>query len=459
MFDKLRNRAKERLGLLWWYSALQFAFSKVENLVNLFVGAFLMVDLVGQDDLGAVVPFRMIIGFAMLPMGVLTRTAVKFINAFHVGERKGEVKALLRDLCAVALGLSLLAVIVLSVGREFVQDRIKFSDPRIYWVMVATLVVSIWMPVLNVAAQGLMRFRHMILSGVVRPLVYLVLMLLLLERFQLLGYLTALLGASCAVLLYLCWSVREYMAPDIRAESYGAEWSKIRQYGLNVGGVALLFGFSAIVEPWTIRNFASRMDSAGYYVAFMFGQIPMYLSAAFTPFLFPLISQRHEQGEKTEHMLIQSVSAMLVIGVPLMIFFILGGEWFLGLRASWSEYVDYAPLLWKVSVVSILQSVLGAFVAHENACSRFRYVKWFVPVLVAEIALLYCLMGWHVFQQVLPAGPWNAVQSVVQHKLVFAVWMMIGTRAVLVLAAGWCFLVRGPRAKTRRLEEGEMDFS
>jgi len=294
------------------------------------------------------------------------------------------------------------------------------------------------MPVLRVAAQGLMRFRYMILSGVVRPIVYLILMLLLLKRFQLLGYLIALLGASFAVVLYLLWSVREYIGPEIRAEGYGAEWGKIRRYGLNVGSVALLVGFAAIIEPWTIRNFTPRMDSAGYYVAFMFGQIPMYLSAAFTPFLFPLISERFEKGEKTDHMLFQSVVAMLLIGLPLLVFFVFGGRWFLGLRASWRQYVDYAPLLWKISLVSILQSVLGAFLAHENACSRFRYVKWFAPVLVLEVVLLYGLMGWHELRAVVPAGLWEPVQAVVQHKLAFAVWMMMGTRVVLVLAAGLC---------------------
>ncbi|NQU38473.1 MAG: hypothetical protein HQ523_00810 [Lentisphaerae bacterium] len=435
----MSRRARLRLGPLWWYSALQFGFSKIENLVNLYVGAFLMVDVIGSDDLGAVVPFRMIIAFALLPMGFVTQTAVKFINAFHVGEQKGEVKTLLRDLGMLALGLSVVTVVGLWFGQEFIQARMKFEDPRIYWILVATLVLSLWLPILNVAAQGLMRFRHMILSNVVRPLVYLVLMLLLLKRFQLLGYLTALLGASFAVLLYLVWSIREYIRPGIALKPYGAQWGKIRHYAFHVGSVGLLLGLAAIVEPWTIRNFASRMDSAGYYVAFMFGQIPLYLSAAFTPFLFPLISQRHEQGLKTDHMLIQSLGVVLFVGLPLVLLSAVGGEWLLSARESWSRYVEYAPLIWRVSVVGVLQSLLMAIMAHENACSRFKYVKWFVPMLVAEIVLLYCLMGWHVFRPWLPQGVWETVQQVVEHKLTFAVWMMVGTRAVLVMVAGWFF--------------------
>jgi hypothetical protein len=131
--------------------------------------------------------------------------------------------------------------------------------------------------------------------------------------------------------------------------------------------------------------------------------------------------------------------AVLLVGLPLTVFSFFGSEWLLGLRRSWDMYSAYAPLVWRVSIVSVLQSILMAFMAHENACSRFRYVKWFVPVLAGEIVLLYCLMGWHVFKPWLPLAVWDAVQGVVEHKLVFAVWMMVGTRAVLVAVAGWCF--------------------
>ena len=436
---RFRDAAKRRLSPLWWYAALQFGFSKIENVINLYVGAFLIPSVLGSDELGAIVPFRMIVAFAAFPMGLLAGVAVKFINIFHVGEEKGQVKALLRDMSAVALGLSIVSVTTLCLAQEFIKARIKFEDSRTYWVLTATLVVSLWMPVFKVSAQGLMRFRHMILSNVVRPVVYLVFMVLLLKRFQLLGYVTAILGAMVGVTLYLAWSIREYIRPGVVCKSYSPQWGRIRHYGVNVGTVALFLGLVAIVEPLAIRNFTPRMDSAGYYMAFMFGQIPLYISSAFGPFLFSLISEQHERGEKTEHMLHQSVMAVLLVGIPLIVFFFFGSEWLLGLRASWKTYVSYAPLVWKVSVISVLQGMLIAFLAHENACSRFQYVKWFAPVLAAEIVLLYGLMGWHVFRPWVPSGMWEAVHVIVKNKLAFAVWMMMATRVVLVTAGVWCF--------------------
>ena len=429
--SKLRATAKQRVGSLWYYSALQFLFMKIGDVINLIVGVFLVPAFISSDDLGAIVPFRMILLLAAMPMAVLTRVAVKFVNAFHVDEARGQVKALLRDLAAVAAILSITTLIGMWLGREFLQARLKIDDVRILYVLTVSIVLALWMPVLGAATQGLMRFRHIILSGVVRPVVYLVLILLLLRSWQLLGYLAATLGGVLAVILYQAWSVRGYLSPSIRAERYSAHWGAIRKYTWNVGSVTLLMGLGMLVEPWVIRHFAARVDSAGYYMAFTFGQIPLYISGAFVPFLFPLISAKHEKGERTEHMLKQSMLAVLLVGVPLTIAFAFGGRWLLELRGAWRQYADYSPYLWRIGIVSTLQGMILAFMQHENACYRFRYIKGFVAVYAIEIVLLYCLMGWTVFRPWLPVEIWEAVQSVVRHKLAFAVWMMLGTRVVL----------------------------
>jgi len=59
----VRARIKQRVGPLWWYTGLQFGFSKVADVVNLYVGAFIVPAVISSEDLGAIVPFRMIIAF------------------------------------------------------------------------------------------------------------------------------------------------------------------------------------------------------------------------------------------------------------------------------------------------------------------------------------------------------------------------------------------------------------
>ena len=434
-FASLAHRVKQRIGPLWWYGALNFGFNKLGDLINLYVGVFLVPALITPEDLGAIVPFRMIIALAGLPMVQFTTVALKFINAFHVDEDKGLIRKLLRDLSVAALLLSAIAWLILWGLKDFIQLRMKVADVAIFWILAATAILTFWQPIVGVVTQGVMRFRELILSSVVRPLVYLVLILVLLKPLRFLGYLTASLGASVAVLAYLGWTVREYLHPRLAAASYREHLPEMRRYLLNAGTVALLMAVAALVEPWTIRNFAPMQDSAGFYMAFVFGQIPGYLAAAFLPFLFPLMSERVERGQSAQGLLLQALGVTLLAGAAVIVVFAAGAGPLFRLRASWRVYLDYAPYVWRLGVISMLDGLIATFLAHENAHGRFAYVKVFLPILAIEIVGIYCLMGWDFFRPHLPAAAWQAVNQITGHKLSLAIYVMLVARLALVVPA------------------------
>jgi MFS family permease len=431
----LKERIKGRAGPLWWYSALQFASGKAADVVNLYVGAFLIPAVLSADDLGAIVPLRMIIAYAVFPMGLLAGVAVKFLNAFHVGDDRGRVKAVLRDMAVAALAFSVAALLILWIGADFVRLRLKLENSAVLLWLAATVVISCWTPIPDAAAQGLMRFRQMIVAGLIRPGAYLLLAVLLLPRFGVAGFLAATAGTACVGAAYLAWMNREYLGPGIAPGSYREVGSEIWRYVRNAGAVLLCVALVNVVEPWTIRNFTSKMDSAGYYMAFMFGQIPLYLSSAFMPFLFPLVSARHESGKSTEALLRQSVAATLAVGIPFVILAVFCGKGLMDLRGSWRTYDAYAPFIWRIGVVSTLQGIVLAYLSHENGCRRFGYVKLFLPALLAEAVVLYVLMGWGFFETRLPRGVWEAVERLVGSRLDFAVWVMMAARALMAVPA------------------------
>jgi O-antigen/teichoic acid export membrane protein len=441
----VRQRWKARLGPLWWYSAILFASSKLSDVVNLYVGVFLIPATILPADLGAIAPLRMLMGVAAVPMGLLSGAGLKFVSAFNTGDEKSLVKAVLKDLAVVAAVLSVGVVFALWLGHDFALARLRVSDPRIVWALAAVIILSYWQAVSSTAVQGLMRFRHLILSGVVGSIAYLLLMVLLLRSFHLLGYVLALAGAGVVGTVYLAWSIREYIRPGIVPASYRAHWPQIKRYVLSTGALSLFMGLAALIEPWTIRNFTSSMDSAGFYMAFMFGQIPLYAAAAFLPFLFSLASERHELGQRTESLLGQSVLAMAAAGIPLIVLLALFGERLLNLRQSWSQYAAYSPLLWKVCVSSTLQGIISAYISHENACHRFFYVKLFVPILAVEIILLYAGMGWGFFRPHLSPALWESVDLLIGPRIEFAVRVMIGFRLLLSLPAFWHLMTAGRR--------------
>jgi hypothetical protein len=429
----LLRALKRKLGPLWWFSSFYLIFARLGDIVNLYIGAFLVPSMIASDDLGAILPFVTMIALASRPISVVLTVALKYISVFSVCEERGRIKALLRDLVLLAFALSLGYLAVLWVFRDAIKLRLKFGDDRILWLLAGLFLVSCCGPIVNIASRGVKKFYRLIISCVLGPLVRLLLILLLLQRLQLLGYLTAQFVSSVVVILFLAWGLREYISKNVRAESYASDLPDMRRYLMNAGLTALLWGLCIFFEPWTIRNFTPRIDSAGYYVAFIFGQIPLGFSMAISLILFPLISERFERGEKTKHMLMQSIVVMLIAGSVVNAGFFFWGRHLMQLRADWRTYAEYAPFIWRLGVVGMLQGVITAYMEHENACRRFLYVKLHVPILVTSMGLLYTLMGWHFFKPWLPLGFWQTVESLVSRDLGFIVNYILAQRLLLTV--------------------------
>ena len=60
----------ERCGDLWWYAALLFIAQRFGDVINLFVGMWLVPRYVPQEELGAVLPLTQMASFLALPLKI-----------------------------------------------------------------------------------------------------------------------------------------------------------------------------------------------------------------------------------------------------------------------------------------------------------------------------------------------------------------------------------------------------
>ncbi len=433
-YPKFVRAIKSRLSPLWWYGFVQFCVGRIVDIINIYIGIFLLPSVISSDDLGAIVPLTNIIAFAGIPMAAALNVTIRFFNTFSVRGEKGHIKALIRDSRLLALILSLILIIVFFLIAPFIQVRLKIENPWVIRILAAILILSCWQPVASATVQGLMRFRSMILSSLVGSIVKLVFMITLIYSFHLAGYLTACLASMTAYVVFLFASVNNYMKPEIKAVSYRAYWPEMKLYFRHAVFMGIIFGFCEVIEPLVIRNFTSRMDSAGYYMAVTFGGIPFFASSALIPFLFSLASERFEKGQRTSGMLLQSTLGILAFGGLFVVILACFGRNILELRKAWAIYADYAPLIWRVGIITTLHGIIMSYMTHENACKRFRYIRFFVPMIILEIVILYSFMGWGFFQPYLPASLWTRINDIIiPHRLMFAIGVIMTSRVILTL--------------------------
>ena len=119
------HRIHARVGDLWWYTALLFVAQRCGDVINMFVGMWLVPRYVPQEELGAVLPLTQFVSLVGLPLGVIAIPFMKYLNLYAEKGEYGKVKALLRDAFIWTGGLAVVTFLkdtIKACARKFLKD-------------------------------------------------------------------------------------------------------------------------------------------------------------------------------------------------------------------------------------------------------------------------------------------------------------------------------------------------
>ncbi|MFO7534529.1 MAG: oligosaccharide flippase family protein [Kiritimatiellia bacterium] len=436
------------LGPLWWHAALVFAASRIGDVLNFYTGVFFLPAKLSVGELGAVDPVLRLIGFASIPLAILSTVGVRYVSAWNAKGETGKIKSVAGDLLAVgAVAGFFFCVWVIAVFRP-IALRLGLSEKILPAVCVLGFFSGLT-PVTRVILQGTQRFDAWCVLGVVDPTMRLLFALLFVPAMGLAGYLWGLTGAGCLGLLVCFWAARDAISRRIRQASYAAEWREILRFAWPVGVITLTASVSGFFEPFTVKHFLPEQDAAGYYIACRFGLIPGYLVGAIGYVLLPLVTHRHEKGEATDRFLVQSVLVTAVAGLAGAVLLRVFGGALLNLRQDWMPYAPYAPQIWKIGVMATLDAVIMLYSMHEMACRRFAFAWVLVPVSLVFTAWLYLSFGWGAARPFLPNDLWQFGKDAIPLTLDYAIAIMVVSRLAQVagLAIVWRKRSVGPKVK------------
>jgi len=426
---------KERLGPLWWYAALMFMVNRMGDAVNVFIGLWLAPRFVAEPELGALLPVINVSTVYVLPLGVLLLPVPKFLNTFAARNETGKARALLRDIVLVSAAYALAMVVFILWTGDAMLLRLKLSDPRLLWLMALFAFLSLLTPLVLAAQQAFKLFKSMVVAGAVAPWVRLAGMLVFLPLMGGLGYLLAQLGLGLAGIGIAGVAVFLAARKMGRCESYRAHWGEMARYAMPLVLGMLAGRVQGPVESLVIRQRLPEVVSAGYYYVVMFGMIPAYFTGAITPFLWALISDRFERGEKTETLMWQSLAFNFAVGgaVTLAAYFLAPPLFQLPRDLPWKPYAEYAGYVWVFCLLQVVRGGTAVFTAHEAACRRFGYMWHTIPASLLCSALLYVIPGWIVFKPWLPQRVWEWFDARITVSLDVFLGVMLATSFAVFL--------------------------
>ena len=436
------QRVKQWVGPLWWYTFILFFVQRLGDLINAFVGLYLVPRYVPQAELGALLPLTQVGGVLGLPLTILMMTFSKYVNTYATRGEYGKVKSLLRDVFLLAGILFVATMLYARFFMPLVFERMRVSDGRLGMLVVASGVLAALASIFSSALQALKKFRLIASIGLLSSPLRLVTLLICLPIRALSGYFAGQLVPVLYSIGVSFFGLRGLFFNNIKAESY---W---KQDGVNLLKYAvpvtlgLLFGtLQSLIETFVIRHRLADMESAGYYMISRFAELGSYVGTTLIFVLFPLASEQHERKDRSQKLILQGMGLSLVSGLLLAAGFWLLGRHLLNLVAAWRVYVDFTPQLALLTVICALRITANCFTAHEMACRRFGYLIYLGAISVLEAAFLYGVTGYSFFAPWLPERwiGWMAGLKAARLEFLLGVmfWCSVAPLVLMVAQLAW----------------------
>lgn len=392
----------KKLGDFWWYSLMLFCACRMADILNAFVGLWLVPKYVEPSELGAVMPLANFANFLALPAAIFATTFMKEINSLAICKQYGKMKTLMRGVF-IATGIFLMLSIFLSrlLIPSFMKS-IRIAEGSLGFLILTSAFVSCVAPIYTNALQALKMFKAISIINVICAPIRLLVMLVTMPFRALSGFFVGQAAAPMFNILASLFYLRKYLS--VPTEPY---WNMqvFKRFGalfLGVTGYQLFPIISGLVEVTIIRQRLPEVESGAYYMVTRFSEIACFINGTFLAILFPYTAELAENRKDTKPLVIKAAIATFVFGVGLSLFFAICGKFCLSLLPNGHDYVHY---YWAIPAMIMMTTMLAMLSYHTNteiSAGRFGFLKWWIPFHIICPFVILSVTEYKHFSSVLP---------------------------------------------------------
>ena len=399
---KLFSRLHARIGDFWWYSLMLFCACRAADVLNAFVGLWLVPKYVDPSELGAVMPLTQFANFLAIPLAAFANTFRNELTRLSINKEFGKLKTLMRGVFAATAVFLFVAIVVARFLLPAFLERIRIVEGSLGLVIIAASFVGAVSPIYSNALQALKKFKAQSLLSIVGAPVRLIAMLLAMPFRAITGYFVGQASVPAFTIVSSVFALRKELS--VKAEPY---WTRetIKKFSALFAVFLLMAGsggFYGLVEATIIRQRLSNLDSAGYYMASRFSEIATYLSCALSTALFPIAADLAEKQRERRRLVIKSILVNFAFCTLIAIAFALFGQRILLILPYGNQYAAYWwAIPWLIAITAI-SSVQGFYITAEMATGRFGYMKWLLPLDLSYPTFLLLITGYGYFANTIP---------------------------------------------------------
>lgn len=411
-----------------------FCACRAADVLNAFVGLWLVPKYVDPSELGAVMPLTQFANFLAIPVAAFANTFRNELTRLSIGKEYGKLKTLMRGVFAATAVFLFVAIVVARFLLPAFLERIRIVEGSLGLVIIAASFVGAVAPIYSNALQALKKFKAQSLLSIVGAPVRLIAMLLAMPLRAITGYFV---GQAAVPVFNIAASVVALRKElSVKAEPY---WNRsiVSRFTLLFSifaGSGAVGGFFQLVESTIIRQRLPELDSAGYYMATRFSEIAGFLSATLIFTIFPFAAEKTAKGEDARPLISKLAIVNTFFCLALALPFLFFGQTILSLLPHGDKYSTYWWAVPWLIAISVAGSIQNFYTTAEIAAGRFNFMKWLVPMDLAYVALLLSVTGYGYFIEFLPASCITFLDTHNIHSLSTMLWWM--TIAMSIKACG-----------------------
>ena len=437
------GRLKAKLGDFWWYSLMLFIASRAADVLNAFVGLWLVPKYVPPSELGAVMPLMNFAGFLSLPAATFATVFMKEIISLSVKNEYGKIKTLIKG---VFLGAGILIVITVLLTKTIVpifMERIRLQEGSLVYLVITAALFGCVGPVYTNVLQAFKKFKEISLINIISAPVRFLVMAVTMPFRAISGYFAGQTAAPAFSILLSLFFLRKFLS--IKSQPY---WNIdiIRRFGKLFAGVVAYQLFpmiSGLVDAMIIRQRLPEVESGAYYMITRFSEIACFLNGTLLTVMFPFTAELSERRQSTKPLVIKSAIVTLIFGILLAGVFLITGEHILAILPNGNEYSCFA---WAIPCMIMMTTMLAMLSYHTNteiSAGRFGFLRWWIPFHLFCPVFLLVTTGYKYFTPWLPKSFAEFLSS---HNFTslqaMIIWLLI-TAAIKLIISSAEFLRNG----------------
>ena len=396
------NRLHARVGDLWWYSAMIFIACRSGDVIQAFIGLWLVPKYVGPNELGAVLPLQQLANFLTIPIAVTAIVFTKYVNTYAARGERGKVKSFIHDVLVVSALLFLICIAAAYLLIPHFYERLNVSAGSLTALVLAAGFTANISNLFSSALQGLKKFTAMTVQTLISAPIRLVTLLIAMPFRPLSGYLLGQTTPATTCSIFAVYSLHKDLKQTTPDPTWRKDLPEILHY---LWPVAIYTTFSTLFGTITLTIYRQRLpelESSAYYLLSRFAEIAGYIGASLSTVLIPIASESHEQGKDPIKLLNQSLWGIGLFGLAFAaVFHLLGGHLFACVH-DWRHYAEFANLLPLLSISTSLSAAICAVCSYEMACRRFAGPFGIIVMNLLWTVFLVTFTGYGYFRGILP---------------------------------------------------------